>query len=74
MSALNTMLSVLSSPSCRLPSAVIVPVACRFPNISTLEFKLIVPVPLAVNSKFALELIVAILLPSICISSTCNLF
>ena len=37
------------SPSCILPSAVILPVACKLPVIVTFEFKLMPPVPLAVT-------------------------
>ena len=51
----NTTLSVVASPRVIVPpSAVIVPVACRLPLISTFELKLILPVPLAWNVKSSL--------------------
>ena len=45
------MLSVLASPSCKFPSAVIVPVACKFPNTSVSPNTFKLPVPLGRISK-----------------------
>ena len=47
-SPVNVIVSVAASPSWIFPSAVIVPVACKFPVTKTFEFKLITPDPLAV--------------------------
>ena len=73
-SALKSMLSVSASPSCMLPSAVILPVACILPftvrseNIST------DPVPLGLSSRSVFVEFVLITFPVISMSSTRNLF
>ena len=74
ISALNVILSVSASPIVILPSAVILPVADIFPvtfvsaNIST------VPVPLGLNSMFALVSLELITLFSKSKLSIVNLF
>ena len=73
MSALIVIVSVSSSPIVISPSALILPVACKLPVTFVLPTKLIVPVPLGRNSKFWLVPNVRITLPSISISSICNL-
>ena len=54
ISALKVIVSVSASPNTMSPSADIFPVACIFPVTFKLEFTLIAPTPLGLNSKFAL--------------------
>ena len=74
MSALKSILSVSASPNVKLPSAVIVPVACKLPKTCVSAWILTRPVPEVTNSKLALLLTALILLPSIFMSSINNLF
>ena len=74
ISALIVIESVSSSPSVILPSAVIFPVTCTLPSTFKFECILTAPVPFALNSKFALEAFVVIVLPSMSIESILNLF
>ena len=54
--------SVSSLPKVRFPSKVTFPVACRLPNTSVLLYRLILPVPLGVKSRFSLLRIASITL------------
>ena len=62
-SASKVTVSVLALPNVILPSAVILPVACKSPVTRTLLFKLITPEPLAVILIAPLVLVALIVFP-----------
>ena len=70
MSALMVKLSVSWSPMVILPSAVILPVACMLPVTSTSLKTSTIPVPLGLNSRLVLRVVISIKLLDICKSST----
>ena len=74
ISALKSILSVSASPNIILPSALIFPVACKFPVTFVFASNSILPVPFVAISTFAFESVVLIVLSFISKLSTISLF